>query len=343
MGVKFFLLLILSFSLGGPVFAQDVGDEVIDMYEKKIDERLTKEKEERIKERNRNAMEKALARTQKRVSKSIFSVSDSIDEFFAGERFQEEKNGSLVRFGYENLMVEKHEPRHKIKLNTRLVLPRTKNRLNFLLQSLEDEETTDEQKPANEKTFRTIEEERKQSFFAGLRFKNVQTREWSVNTDAGVKIVWPPDPFARLRLRKSFFMSKWELRLTENVFWFESDGWSQAAAIELERPIPPKNLLKFGNSGTRKDSIGHWEFTHGVSWSHQATPSTALAYGVGITSVEEPAYSLSSYFTSVAFRQNVFDNWIFLDIAPTGSWPRDQNFTFVPSIRIKFEAILGGL
>ncbi len=341
--MKFFFLVLLSFSLGLPVFAQDLGEEVIELYEDKLEDRLKKEKEERIKERNRNAVEKALLRTQKNVSQSIFSISDGIDEFFAGERFQHEKNGSIVRFGYENLMVEKHQARHKIKLNARLVLPRTKNRLNFLLQSLEDEETTDEQKPPNEQTFKTLQEEKKQSFFAGLRFKNVQTREWSVNTDAGVKLVWTPDPFARFRLRRSFFMSKWELRLTENVFWFESDGWSQVAAIELERPVPPKNLFKFGNSGTRNEAVGHWEFTHGVSWAHQATPKHAISWGVGITSVEEPTYSLNSYFTAIAYRQNVFENWMFLDISPIGAWPRDQNFTFVPSLRIKFEMVMGGL
>jgi hypothetical protein len=339
------LLLSLSFPFSAAAQSRDQGDEVIELYERAIDVRLRKEKQEKEKEKKRTVMEKALLRTHQRFSRSIFNLSDSIDEFFAGERFQEEKNGSIVRMGYELLMVDSRDPEHNPRVNTRLVLPRTQNRLNFLLQSLDDENQNED--PLNP-TSRTDanprnQEEKKQNFFAGLRLKNTETKTWSVNTDAGIKLIWPPDPFARFRVRRSFFMSAWELRLTENVNWFESQGWWQTANIDLERPLPPKNLLKFGNTGTRRDSIGYWEFNQAVTWFHQSSKKDAFGYAVGLTSAEEPAYAVTSYYISTSYRRNILEDWMFFDINPVGSWPREEHFTFVPSVKIKFEMVFGGL
>lgn len=337
------MILITLSGLWGPGAVANELDEVIQQFERDIELRRKKEAEEREREKNRNAMERALHSTHTDLSDSIFAVSDSIDEFFSRERTELERTGSRIRLSYETLFVEFKDPLHNINLNTKLVLPRTQEKLNFLLQSLEDDLRAEEAGAPAEEKFQSLDEERKQSFFAGLRFKGVQTKEWSLNTDAGVKLVWPPDPFARLRVRKSFFLSKWELRLTENVYWFESEGWWQVAAIELERPFPPKNLLRFGNNGLRRDEKGFWEFNHYIGWYHQSSRTDGLGYSAGITSVEEPAYSLQSYYVSVSYRRNVFEEWIFLDIVPTGAWPRDENFSFVPSLRIKLEAVFGDI
>lgn len=324
-------------------YAEDPVDQLIQQFEEDIDQRLEREKQERIREKQRNALQRSLNRTHKSISGSIYGVSDSIDEFFAGERTEEEKNGSRIKISYETLLINKRDPLYNFRFSTRLVLPRTQEKLSFLLQSLEEDLTIDSTTPGTNTNFRPLEEEKKQSFFSGLRLRGLQKKEWSINTDAGIKLVWPPDPFARLRLRRSFFWEPWELRLTENVFWFESEGWWQVAAVELERPFKNRNLLKFGNFGTRRDDVGHWEFNHFIGWFHQSSSKEALSYSAGITATEEPAYGLSSYYLSFAYRRNLGEDWIFLDISPVGSWPREENFVFVPSLRIKIEAIFGSL
>lgn len=336
-------LLFIGLALSAPPTVADEIDELIQQYERDIKERLRQEQIERIKEANRNALERSLNRAHTKFSDSIFSVSDSIDEFFAGERTEEEKNGSRIKISYETLMVENRDPLYNFRLSTRLVLPRTQDKLNFLLQSLEDDLTEDSSTPGTTANFKPLEEEKRQSFFAGLKFKGVQEKEWHISTDAGVKLVWPPDPFAKLRLRRSFFWDPWELRLTENVFWFESEGWWQVAAVELERPFKGKNLLRWGNFGTRRDDIGYWNFNHFVGWYHQASKVEVLGYSAGVTADEEPAYGLTSYYLSISYRRNLWEEWVFFDLAPTASWPRAENFTFVPSLRVKIEVVFGSI
>ncbi|MCB0412480.1 MAG: hypothetical protein KDD22_08135, partial [Bdellovibrionales bacterium] len=223
------------------------------------------------------------------------------------------------------------------------VLPKTQNKLRVLIQSLDDEPQATDSNPNAVKTenFQTVGQEKKKDFFAGLGLRGVQTKEWTFNTDAGIKLVWPPDPFARARLRRSFFMGPVELRLTESINWFESQGWWQVASVELDRPLPPKHLLRWGNSGIRRDEIGYWEFSHYLAWYHQSSPKDALSYSIGISSVEDPAWALQNYYVSIGYRRHIFDKWMFLDLGPTGSWPRSEHFTFTPSFLIKLEVLFG--
>lgn len=342
----YLLFTLLTAGLSSLSFAAEPRDEwqeAIDITEKNIRERHKAEAAEKKRQREMTATDRALEKTHYNVTSSLFSVSDSIDTFFSNERSDQEARGSRIRFTYQTFFQEYEQPLHNLGLNTRIDLPRTKQRLKFLLQSLDDDPAPNNADPQTSQTYKANkQEEKKQSLFTGLRFNGIQTKEWSVNTDAGVKLVWPPDLFARLRLRRSFFFSDFELRLTESVFWFESKGWWQVATVELDRPLNAKHLLRWGNSGIRQDKIGYWDFAHFIAWYHRLSEKDALGYSTGISSSEEPAYTLTSYFVSISYRRDLFSKWIYLDISPTGAWPRQDNFVFTPSLNVKLEVIFGG-
>lgn len=273
------------------------------------------------------------------VSSSLGNISDSIDDFFADPRIDAESNSTRIRVRGLAQLTNKEPTVYNNGVNFNLDLPRTKKRWNFIIVSFsrdltENDETAQESASPQEAVAN-------QDYFAGLRYFTKNTRNFNVSTDAGVKLVWPPDPFARIRLRESVFIKNWEFRFTQSLFWFDSRGIGANAGIDFDRPIRRGLLFRFANQGAWLKDENITNFNHSLNLFQSLSDKDGMAYSAGVNSTANPTPILDTYYVSTRYRRAIYKQAFFGEVQPIANWPRDRNFAFRPGVILSLELVMG--
>lgn len=323
--MKFFLWALLPlFFISFAIAADDQSDDWMDSDMPSLEPRKPKS---------------LLKQSHKGISKTIGSLSNSIDTFFADPRMDVESNGSRLKVNLLSNFTNKEPTVFTNGVNFRLDLPRTKKKWNFILVSFSKSLTeSDEDALTAESPDESV---RNQDYFAGLRYFTKKSRTFNISTDAGVKLVWPPDPFAQLRLRESLFISNWEARFTQALFWFESRGVGANAGVDFDRPISRRKLFRFANSSGWLKEEETTNFNHSLNVLETLSSQDGIVYSTGITSLADPTPVLQTYFVTVRYRRKLYANALFAEVQPVGTWPRNRDFGFRPGIILRLELVMG--
>lgn len=296
--------------------------------------------EEELPSIEKSSPEGLLKLSHKNISSSIGSISDSIDEFFADPRMDIESNGSRLKLNLSTQFTNKEPEIYSNSINFKLDLPRTQKTWNFILVSFsrsltEDDEQADQSSSPDESAAN-------QDYFAGLRYFSKKSRNINVSQDAGVKLVWPPDPFARIRARESIFLPKrWEVRFTQSLFWFNSRGLGANAGFDIDNEIANGLLFRWSNFAAWLKDEQVTNFNHSLNIFHSLNDRDGLAYSTGTTSLADPTPVVQTYFVSVRYRRRVYSNALFAGVQPIGIWAKEKNFAFRPGFILRLEIIMG--
>ncbi len=323
--MKFFLLLLLPFIFSSAtLLANDQSDDWMDEHMPSLEPQKHKS---------------LLKQSHKGISETIGSFSNSIDIFFADPRMDVESNGSRLKLNLLSNFTNKEPAVFTNSVNFRLDLPRTKKKWNFILVSFSKSLTENNDEALDAES--PDESVRNQDYFAGLRYFTKKSRNFNVSTDAGVKLVWPPDPFAQLRLRESLFVANWEFRFTQALFWFQSRGIGANIGVDLDRPLNYKRLFRFANNAGWLKDEETTNFNHSFNILETLSSQDGIAYSTGVTSLANPTPILQAYFVTVRYRRKLYANALFAEVQPVGTWPRNRNFAFRPGIILRLELVMG--
>jgi hypothetical protein len=286
----------------------------------------------------------SLTATHRRFSSGINTLSTDIDNFFSRDTSETESLNSRIRLGYSANYVESENPAYDVIFGAKIVLPKTQKKLQFILFSDEDDllEATDTTR-ATTTDVQATDAVRSQKFNMGLRNVFRGSKTSGVVLDAGIKLRTSPDPFTRLSARRTFFLSGFELRMIERLYWFESNGWGSSVTIDLDRPLSIDWLFRFSNNGVLDHESGLWKLDHYFALFQKLNDRTAVGYKMGITADDEPtSLALETYYAAINYRYALLQDWLFFQATPRITWPREKGFTDVPSILFKIEATFGG-
>jgi hypothetical protein len=275
------------------------------------------------------------------LSNRVEALSQRLDSFFGGERAYEESTRSSLRLGGGVRWEEAGEFNWVSRVRLKLDLPETRRRFHLLLESDLEEEVGDDGDIAARQAVESQADT--ENYNAALRYILYALGDWRVTTDAGVRLEWPPDPFARLRIRRSFELGRWNLRATERVFWFVSDGLGETTSLDLETAVggDQQHLFAVTAQATwREEENGLALFT-GTSFFQRLPGERALVYAVGLSGGTSPVLRREQYQASVRFRSRLFLPWLFYELEPRTVWPREDNFKPASSFFLRLEAFFG--
>ncbi|MCC7403617.1 MAG: hypothetical protein IT288_04385 [Bdellovibrionales bacterium] len=276
---------------------------------------------------------------QQKLSRSLANLSNSIDSFFGNTRIDEESaSKSRIRINLISALTDGEGDSYDANIRTRIALPNTERKLNLVVQNLSRSFTEDQESGQAENIAQSVDNE---DLGAALRYQPESDKEWSVGTDAGIKLVSPLDPFVRFRVRRSWWPGAWEIRATETVFWFKSEGYGHTESLDFDRPLNADFLFRFANQASWRRLDLQYQFDHSLNLFQRVSDRLGIAYFVRMHGSDVPAVHVESYATGVNFRRRIHKEWLFFNIQPGGSWPREENFTFVASISFKLEVIIG--
>lgn len=281
--------------------------------------------------------------THERISKEILSLSNKIDSFFGDERIDDEDNESRIRFFTVTTFEESKDPFTRGRYKIQLKLPKTEKRLQLVVRSDENEDEQGQENNPNQEGTTGARENLDDTASAALRFLP-NLPDIKVSTDMGLRIRgWPPQLFARARLRKTLNFGKWLFRPIEKLLWVDREGWYSQTDLNFDYRINSSWLFRYVNKINWDDQDYIVHYNTGPVWYQELSDRIGLNYSALAYFEDTPSWAANRYILSIGFRQLLYKEWFFWEITPSIAFDRESRFFRTPALAIKFEAIFGSI
>jgi len=264
--------------------------------------------------------------------------SNRIDMYFSGSRQELISDQSTYVDISVKLTEESLRPfEYTFNFNTFFALPHTQNKYKLVLQSYNEDESIDQ---GNSVGGAEGEERERQEILLGLQFDALGNYFSNVNFELGAKFAGViPDPYARVKARRSFIFDKYlEIWISNDFSYFILDKVDNKSELRFSHVMYDDMKIELYNSYRykQKDSdnnITTHEVNNNISISRLLSHKRGVAARAGIYSrrEESEALKLQYYTVGVDFRQVVYKNWLYLEFNPALMW-REEN-SFVLSVR----------
>lgn len=279
----------------------------------------------------------ALEEAHEAISQGVEAISLRLDRFFAGDRIYQEATGTYARFGTYVRIGESGDSTVGADLRVKLDLPNTENRFEVLLEGEpEDEPVTFDD--VRDNPLRIAQDT---TYSTAVRRNITQTETWDISTDAGVKFRSPLDPFARLRIRRSFLTGDWVLRATQTLFWFDSEGTGAGTRLEVERPLIKPFFFRSTSEGIWYRRRDGFDLRQSLQVFHVVSPRRGLIYEASVFGDDDPHVRAESYLLDVRYRQLIHRDWLFLEVSPQVIYERERDFDPHHVVTVTFEIAFG--
>lgn len=269
-------------------------------------------------------------------------MARSLDAFFGGERTYEESTGSYMKISGGTTWSEGGNFAYKYAVRLKLTLPNTRKRFKLVLDSNPDEEDEPTGGDALSDNREALDQATDlNTYQLALRYMMKATQTVQLTADAGVRLRWPPDPFVRLRARRSFFVGAWELRAIEKLEYSVDDHFESTTTLEFDRPLG--SGLLYRNYATARFGSKDDKFAlgAGVVLFQKLSTRDALTYQVGVRGESHPVMRTTALDAGVTYRRRLYNKWLFGSLTPAVTWPREDGFSPLASITLKIEMIFG--
>jgi len=272
------------------------------------------------------------------LSDNLIFISDAIDNFFVDERIDDEGSHSRLIVSYLVDVADLDSIHSEYLLKLRLHLPKTQNKLRLVVESSVNFEDSDQIEDAV--NLREVSENAEYS--TALQFVFTESKYWQLSSNAGVRFSDPPNPFVRLRLRRLFFLGKWESRFTQTVFWFSEEGVGEVSSLDFERTLNKNFFFRSTSKATiAEEEEGIATGNQNFSLFQKRSVKRGFVYSVGVNGVFDDHSYIEKYYLNVRFRHNFYKKWAFYEVIPGYDFPRENNFSKKPFFIIKLDVVIG--
>jgi hypothetical protein len=265
------------------------------------------------------------------LSESIEKTAQWLDTFLGGEEAYEGNTGSLIQAGTKTVFSQYGGIKSESSIRARLVLPRTQERLNLVLQS--DAEETEESKDTA-LAGDLIPVEKVAGFGAALEGIIVETEQWRAALRGGVQTKIPPDAFVRFDLRR-----RWRpegagrITFDEKAYWYAVAGYVNKLRAYWDIPGGDGLLFRPSVGATWNWKEPGYRWDGGVGVFQRISEIDVLAYNARLAGEGDDFVRTNAYIITAELRHKLYKNWVYVGVGPGFSWKKELDF--------KPEAFLG--
>jgi hypothetical protein len=270
------------------------------------------------------------------VSLGLETMARKLDAFFGDDRAFEDANKTYVRLRSDALFEENQTVSFDVNLNAKVNLPRTEHRLQLLIQSEDDD--VDEQAPSPPDPVAAAE---RKSVGIAVEGRIPHMGRWNVKPAAGIWLRWPPDPYAQLRAVRYVDLEPWLARISATTDWFLSEGVSVRGRLDFDRALSPAYLFRVRSNLEWKERKETIKAQQSLTLFQRLSERHQLQYVAGVNAKSDQAWGLEDYFIRGGYRARLHQKWLFAEIQPQVTFPRDEDFNDIWSIMLRLEANFG--
>lgn len=285
---------------------------------------------------------KPVDKTHDIVSQKIISLSAQIDAYFAGKKYEEETNNSYIKTGFQTSKYGNKPFNNEMLFKAKIELPKLEKKLNLIVEDIREFDNESANKNKVQSGDRV---DRVQELTAALRFEFLKDSNWKLDNDAGIKVKLPLDPYYRFRVSwKKVLLERWYSYFSQRFSWFNSSGWESFTDFYFDTPIYPSLLFRFFNSAYWSDKASEMEWVHSLSLYKTYTPKLISQYYFSIQSKSKnEVTALQAYSVGANFRYKIYKEWLFLNINPSVSYHRRDNFYREYGALVGIELFMGSI
>lgn len=268
-------------------------------------------------------------------SQGVAQLANWLDSFFANDLIFDESQKSQVKLNLLQITEEGNKPKYEVRLQGKLTLPHTQERLNLLFESDPEENNNPDSSVigAVESTEQSL----------GLRYVQYSSKWFRAHTDAGIRFHSGLDTFVRFRLRGLYTTGNWQFRAAETLFWRDSTGPGETSQLDIERRIREDYLFRSTSQATWLDEEQQFDMGQDFYLIHNISKYRGIIYRTGLTAISEPDIHTTAYILSVRLRQQIHRDWLFFEINPKIVYPEEEHFHARHSLTFKLEIVFGGI
>ncbi|MBE0515225.1 hypothetical protein [Sulfurimonas sp.] len=245
-----------------------------------------------------------------------------IDKFFKDEKFIEETQMSFLRLRLGSEFQSKADEDYRYKIRAQIPLNRTKKSFQLFIEDVEknyfDPESSTEVK--------------ERSTAVGINFFAPVYKEIKSKYSIGISSF---TPYAKARYSKDFKLDNWIIQPTQQFKYSLKTDWSEETNLYFNRALVDERSL-FRTTLYRKTQSHVDGFDYAVTFSYYLTLSSKKGFSISQQFWGNSKYKcevapqnyngISNYSTSVSWRQNVFKQWISLELGPGISFHRQYGY-----------------
>lgn len=173
----------------------------------------------------------------------------------------------------------------------------------------------------------------------GLQYEVTKTPKSKFDIGAGIRIK-RFQPFVRARFRYEHPLGWGVLaRFTETAYHWKDDGFTETTSVDLEKPLSRFTLLRLTNSVSYTENFPGVNWVPQTSLYHRLSVKDAVSLDISALYVTRPYGDWLNFRVGTKYRRNFFRPWLFFEIEPEISWPRDEhhNTTSVSAVTFVLE------
>jgi len=273
---------------------------------------------------------------QQEVTRRVFSLSDSLDEFFGEKRALDEANQSTLRITQSNYFSERNT--NKIDINANLNL-RFRNLEAFGKKA--EKKVTDFFKGDDDHKEDKREDEMTPSERKAKEIKDKE-ESWNFNWENRVGFTNRIHAWSTMRWRRSFIGDIFVHRFYEQVGWSTLDEWQSVTSLSSDKDLDSDLLFRFTNEFDWAMTYQQYTTIHGPSLIKAIDDRNSISYDFRvINGLENYNWYLNAYNIGLNYRHQTSKRWFFIQLTPQLTLARAHNFKRDLNITITFEAVMG--
>ncbi|TPE53963.1 hypothetical protein FJM67_06040 [Maribrevibacterium harenarium] len=277
-----------------------------------------------------------LDQTHQEVSSIVGSWSNGLDAYLSGRQPAETNLSYIsVRFGP---IIGEESTTGFFDFNTRIRLPNTQNRLNFVIESDAKQLTEETQIGPRGSDESIAESARNIELAAAIRYVE---QALNATVDAGVLLALPLDPYLKIQFTQSGDLGQWRWQQSEQVFSYYSLGKGGRYGFGLQRPL--NDRFEFGVDL----GISHLEQEGTTAWrenafvNHAFDEDNKLRYQFSVLQEGWPRASQEAFLYFVQWQHRLYGKWLIGQVQPQITHQRSDDYAASASLTLSLELLFG--
>ncbi|HKL78184.1 MAG TPA: hypothetical protein VJ985_07470 [Gammaproteobacteria bacterium] len=279
-----------------------------------------------------------VARVHDTLSKSVTNTAVWLDAFFLTERMEQEANETHILLRTDTLWRKGNNIRQQADGLFRVVLPTLQDRLQLLVTSSEDGQLLDDEEAGAASTL--SDEDGANETNLVLQYLAKLSRRRDIRFETGARLQGAtPVMFTGARYRYVFFeQAPWSARFTEQARWYTDSGWESRARLTLDRQLTTDLLTRFEVTNDWYQFREGFFYQAGPILFQSLSEKRVIRYEAMTNWQTQPRKRLERGHLRVRYRQQIWREWVFMELAPEVTFPRSRDYDPTPGFLLRFDA-----
>jgi hypothetical protein len=225
---------------------------------------------------------------------------------------------SLLWTEYDGL-----QPRLRFRVD--LPLPQINSKLRAFVGRVDREEFVTERAESSgalPRQFGTIGDEQT---LLGLGYGDAMKSGTGFDLGTGVRLTTPLDPYVKASYRWRWLLDSGAvIRFRPTAFWQQSEQFGVTMRVDYDKDLADNLYTRLTASGTYSGrSLGLRGYMNATLFQ-RLSDRRAIAYQIGADGETDAPVALREYGARTTYRQNVWRDWLVLELRASLTWPREK-------------------